>query len=80
MEKRFTSVWFQHTSWPDLQESALLVTQYNRKKLTYQSDTLLAFSEITSILSNVFKGGFVYGLPALFSTSPFSGYRQPEEG
>jgi hypothetical protein len=34
--------------------------------LTYESDTLNAFSGVTNALTRVFEGGFIFGLPQIF--------------
>lgn len=57
---------FQYTTWPDLEEYARLVGEYNGRKLTFPSDALRAFSGVTSALARTYKGGFIYGHPTLF--------------
>ncbi|GAB0131625.1 hypothetical protein EsDP_00000087 [Epichloe bromicola] len=57
---------FQHTPWPDLDEYARLVMEYSARKVAIVDDTLRAFAGITHVLSRIFQGGFVYGLPLMF--------------
>ncbi|PHH83272.1 hypothetical protein CDD83_3026 [Cordyceps sp. RAO-2017] len=57
---------FQHAPWPDLDEYARLVMDYSTRRLTLVDDTLPAFSGITHVLSHVFAGGFIYGMPLMF--------------
>ena len=52
--------------WPDLEQYAQLVVDYNGRELSYESDVEPAFAGITTALSTVFSGGFVYGLPEMF--------------
>ncbi|RGP79278.1 heterokaryon incompatibility [Fusarium longipes] len=54
---------FRYSPWPDLQEFHQLATSYSRRKLTFPSDILSAFSGITTALSHSFPGGFLFGLP-----------------
>jgi hypothetical protein len=54
---------FRYSPWPDLQEFHQLATSYSRRKLSFSSDILLAFSGITTALSHSFPGGFLFGLP-----------------
>jgi hypothetical protein len=56
----------QHSFWPDLEEYAQLVIDYCCRSLTYESDTLNAFSGVTNALTRVFEGGFIFGLPQIF--------------
>jgi hypothetical protein len=44
---------------------SLLVSRYNALALRYDEDALPAISGYLSILSRVFKGGFLYGLPEM---------------
>ncbi|KAI1776542.1 HET-domain-containing protein [Hypoxylon cercidicola] len=52
--------------WPDLHMYLQLVAAYNNRQLTYDNDILKAFAGITTSFSNVFDGGFLFGLPELF--------------
>ncbi|KFH48962.1 hypothetical protein ACRE_002540 [Hapsidospora chrysogenum ATCC 11550] len=57
---------YRHAPWPDLDEYARISMDYSARKLTLVDDTLPAFSGITHILSRVFPGGFLYGMPLMF--------------
>lgn len=57
---------FQHPPWPDLDEYARIAMDYSCRRLTLVDDTLPAFAGITHVLSRVFAGGFVYGMPLMF--------------
>lgn len=57
---------FQHSPWPDLEEYARIAADYSARRVTFVDDTLKAFSGITHVLSKVFPGGFMYGMPLLF--------------
>jgi hypothetical protein len=57
---------FQHGPWPDLDEYARLAMEYSSRRLTYVEDTERAFLGVTSVLSKVFTGGFMYGMPVMF--------------
>lgn len=52
--------------WPDLQQYMNLVRNYNDRHLTYPEDIIAGFSGVLSILSGVFEGGFIWGLPKMF--------------
>jgi len=52
--------------WPHLTLWAQLISSYNRRKLTYESDAIVAFSGVQSVLERSFLGGFCYGLPEVF--------------
>lgn len=56
----------QRTTWPDMEQYALLVARFSTRKVSKGTDTLPAFSGILTFLSGSFPGGFVYGLPAMF--------------
>jgi hypothetical protein len=43
-----------------------IVMDYTSRRLTYVDDTSKAFAGITNVLSKVFAGGFVWGLPVMF--------------
>lgn len=57
---------WQHPPWPDLDEYARIASDYSRRRVTVVDDTLRAFSGITHVLSRVFPGGFLYGMPLMF--------------
>lgn len=51
---------------PNFPQYESLVRQYCRRKLSYQSDGIRAFSGILDVLSQTYEGGFLHGLPAMF--------------
>jgi hypothetical protein len=53
-------------TWPDISGYSQLVCDFNHRDLTYPEDVLDAFSGITTPLSTVFQGGFLYGIPEMF--------------
>ncbi|KAK5990151.1 hypothetical protein PT974_08417 [Cladobotryum mycophilum] len=57
---------FRHSPWPDLDEYARIAADYSSRRVTLVDDTLRAFSGITFMLSRVFTGGFMYGMPLMF--------------
>jgi hypothetical protein len=57
---------FELLRWPDLHQYSRLVSSYNNRLLTYQSDALQAFSAIINVLSRSFPGGLFYGIPELY--------------
>lgn len=57
---------FQHSSWPDMDNYARIVMDYTMRRLSFVEDTERAFAGITSVLSKVFPGGFVWGMPVMF--------------
>lgn len=57
---------FRHAPWPDMDEYARLVMDYSARKVTVVDDTLSAVAGITHVLSRIFQGGFMYGLPLMF--------------
>lgn len=57
---------YQHSPWPDLDEYARIAADYSARRVTLVDDTLKAFSGITHMLSRVFTGGFMYGMPLMF--------------
>lgn len=57
---------YRHAPWPDLDEYARLASDYSARRVTMVDDTLRAFSGITHVLSRVFPGGFLYGMPLMF--------------
>jgi hypothetical protein len=52
--------------WPDLQQYMNLIRDYNDRHLTFPEDIIAGFSGVLRMLSSVFIGGFVYGLPEMF--------------
>jgi hypothetical protein len=46
-----------------------LVRNYNDRHLTCPEDIIAGFSGVLSILSTVFEGGFIWGLPEMFLIS-----------
>ncbi|KAJ6781376.1 hypothetical protein PWT90_04322 [Aphanocladium album] len=60
---------FQHAAWPDMDEYARIAANYSARRVTLVDDTLRAFSGITHVLSRVFPGGFVFGMPLMFLDS-----------
>ncbi|KAI9166783.1 hypothetical protein HJFPF1_02898 [Paramyrothecium foliicola] len=57
---------FHHAPWPDLDEYARIASDYSGRRVTFVEDTLKAFSGITQMLSRVYPGGFVNGMPLMF--------------
>lgn len=57
---------FQHPPWPDLDEYARIALEYSARRVTVVDDTVPAFAGITHVLSRIFPGGFVYGMPLMF--------------
>ncbi|CAG9937713.1 unnamed protein product, partial [Clonostachys rosea f. rosea IK726] len=57
---------YRHTTWPDLDEYARIAMEYSARKVTVPEDALRAFAGITHMLSRVFPGGFIYGMPLMF--------------
>jgi hypothetical protein len=53
-------------TWPDLLGYQGLVIDFNERVLTYPEDVVDAFSGVTTPLSAIFLGGFLYGIPAMF--------------
>jgi hypothetical protein len=56
----------QYTPWPDLEEYAHLVCEYNSKQLTYVEDAYRAFLGVMVTLGRTFERGMLYGLPEMF--------------
>lgn len=52
--------------YPCLASYRSLVFSYSDKELTFDQDSLPAFSGILKLLSQTFHGGFLFGLPELF--------------
>ncbi|KAG9253326.1 tol protein [Emericellopsis atlantica] len=57
---------WRHAPWPDLDEYARIAADYSARRVTRVDDTLKAFAGITHVLSRVFPGGFLYGMPLMF--------------
>lgn len=57
---------YRHTTWPDLDEYARIAMEYSARKVTVPEDALRAFAGITHMLSRVYPGGFIYGMPLMF--------------
>ena len=57
---------FKRAPWPDLDEYARIASDYSGRRVTSVDDTLKAFSGITHVMSRIFPGGFVYGMPLMF--------------
>jgi hypothetical protein len=53
-------------SYPSISGYRELVQAYQNRELTHPEDSLFAFSGITTVLSQVFPGGFISGLPTMF--------------
>jgi len=54
-----------------------ILMQYCRRKLTYQSDGLRAFSGVLDVLSPTYDGGFRHGLPVMFFDMAMLWYHGP---
>ncbi|MCJ1244755.1 hypothetical protein MMC30_001955 [Trapelia coarctata] len=57
---------FQFTPWPNFQQYAGLVWDFNKRRLSYPQDAIPAFAGITATLSRTFEGAFLCGLPEMF--------------
>ena len=57
---------YRHAPWPDLDEYARIAMDYSSRRLTVAEDTLRAFAGITNVLSRIYPGGFLYGMPLMF--------------
>lgn len=53
-------------SWPSLKKWDNLVSEYLRRRLTYEADILRAFSGILRTLGRSMSGGFHFGMPEQF--------------
>ncbi|KAK8017710.1 HET-domain-containing protein [Apiospora rasikravindrae] len=51
---------------PDLRAYSVILSHYNHREMTYDSDAVRAISGILAVLSRGFKGGFLFGLPIMF--------------
>lgn len=56
---------FEDLRWPDVQRYARLLILYNERKLSFPEDIFDAFSGFLHLLSPVFPGGFISGLPTM---------------
>jgi len=63
--KPHVSKLFMH-SWPELHGYRQLVYNFSCQDLTYPKDVVDSFSGVATLLSDVFYGGFLYGLPEIF--------------
>ncbi|KAF4121305.1 Heterokaryon incompatibility protein (HET) [Geosmithia morbida] len=57
---------YRHAPWPDLDEYARIAMDYSARRVTSVEDTVRAFSSVTNVLSRIFPGGFLYGMPLMF--------------
>ena len=57
---------FREPQWPDLEQWASLVRQYNGRKLTFDGDVINAFSGAAAIFQRQFNGGLLWGIPEMF--------------
>lgn len=51
---------------PELTRLGRLISDHNSRQLSYEEEVLPDFSGVLSVLSCMFKGGFLYGLPEMF--------------
>jgi len=65
LRRKMEQTSLSHT-WPDLFTYFDLVVKYNLRVLTYPADILAAFDGLTSSLSEIFDGGFLWGSPEMF--------------
>lgn len=57
---------YRHAPWPDMDEYARICMDYSSRKLSSVGDSLRAFSGVTHVLSQIWPGGFLYGMPLMF--------------
>lgn len=57
---------YRHAPWPDLDDYARIVMDYSARRLSSVDDTLRALSPVTNVLSRIYPGGFLYGMPLMF--------------
>ncbi|WYZ40838.1 hypothetical protein EsH8_IV_001179 [Colletotrichum jinshuiense] len=57
---------FALAPWPRLEDYFAHVTAYNERRLSFESDALVAFSSALDALGRSFHAGFLFGLPELF--------------
>jgi hypothetical protein len=50
---------------PDLEALGHILSDYNKRSLTYGEDALPAIAGLLTVLSRTFTGGFLYGLPEM---------------
>jgi hypothetical protein len=66
----FPSYTLKTNPWPDIRQYFGLVSGYNHRNLSFESDALCAFTAIVTAMSKSFPGGFHFGLPVfLFDVS-----------
>ena len=53
------------TGFPDINSLGHIISDYNKRKLTYAEDALPGISGMLSLISRSFEGGFLYGLPEM---------------
>ena len=51
---------------PDINSLGHIISNYNKRKLTYAEDALPGISGMLSLISRSFDGGFLYGLPEMY--------------
>jgi len=51
---------------PDLDSLGHIITNYNKRKLTYDEDALSGISGLLAVLSRSFMGGFLYGCAEMY--------------
>lgn len=52
--------------WPDMRLWGSLVSQFNKRNLTFETDVIDAFAGVEAAMRASFPGGFLLGLPQLF--------------
>ena len=57
------------SGFPDLGSLDNMLSNYNKKELTYDEDALAAISGLLTVFSRSFAGGFLYGLPEMLFDS-----------
>ncbi|KAM7185588.1 Heterokaryon incompatibility protein (HET) domain containing protein [Rhypophila sp. PSN 637] len=55
-----------HPRLPDVDALTAVIDQYLSRDFTYPADILPAFAGLSFVLSNVFDGGFLFGIPEMF--------------
>ena len=53
------------SGYPDLGSLSNMLSNYNKKELTYDEDALAAISGLLTVFSRSFTGGFLYGMPEM---------------
>jgi hypothetical protein len=56
----------QYATWPDLEENACLVCEYNSKELSFAKDVFNAFLGVMITFGQTFDRGILYGLPEMY--------------